>query len=153
MRSCLVWQHQIWPKSQTRHSGAERCLSLPELMRFQFCVWKCSVIDKLLSRRTDGRSKSKPKICGETFARAKQSVSERPFVKRFALCYRTVVCPVLSCLSVCNVRALWQNGSTDQDETWHAGRPQPRRHCVRWGPVARPSVCRLSVRSCRREPY
>ena len=26
----------------------------------------------------------------------------RPFVKRFALCYRTVVCPVLSvCLSVC----------------------------------------------------
>jgi len=30
--------------------------------------------------------------------------SGRPFVKRFALCYRTVVClscPVLSCLSVC----------------------------------------------------
>jgi len=32
----LAWQHQIWPKSQKRHSGAERCLSLPELMRFQF---------------------------------------------------------------------------------------------------------------------
>jgi len=35
----------------------------------------------------------------------------RPFVKRFALLYQTVVCPVcLSCLSVCNVRALWPNG-------------------------------------------
>jgi len=22
----------------------------------------------------------------------------------------------------------------DQDATWYAGRPQPRRHCVRWGP-------------------
>jgi len=22
----------------------------------------------------------------------------------------------------------------DQDETWHAGRPWPRTHCVRWGP-------------------
>ena len=38
------------------------------------------------------------------------------------------------CLSVCNVRALWPNGWTDQDETWHAGRPQPWPHCVRWGP-------------------
>ena len=28
---------------------------------------------------------------------------------------------VLSCLSVCNVGALWPNGWTDQDETWHAG--------------------------------
>ena len=53
----------------------------------------------------------------------------RPFVKRIALCYQTVVClsvcPVLYVLSVCNVRALWPNGWMDQDETWHAGRPQP----------------------------
>ena len=49
----------------------------------------------------------------------------RPLVKRFALCYRTVVC--LSCLScpVCNVGVLWPNGWTDPDETWHAGRPRP----------------------------
>jgi len=53
----------------------------------------------------------------------------RPFVKRFALCYRTVVC-----LSVRNVGVLWPNGWTDQDETWHAGRPRPWPHCVRWGP-------------------
>jgi len=56
----------------------------------------------------------------------------RPFVKRFALCYRSVVCPV--CLSVGDVRALWPNGWTDQDETWRAGRPRPWSHCVRWGP-------------------
>jgi len=59
----------------------------------------------------------------------------RPFVQRFALCYRFVVCPVLSvCLSVCDVRALWPNSWRDQDETWHAGRPRPWPHCVRWGP-------------------
>ena len=62
----------------------------------------------------------------------------RPFVKRFALCYRSVVClsvclSVLSCLSVCDVRALWPNGWTDQDETWHAGRPRPWPHCISWG--------------------
>ena len=43
----------------------------------------------------------------------------RPYVKRFALCYRSVVCPV--CLSfcvcpVCSVRALWPNGWMNQDE-------------------------------------
>jgi len=38
------------------------------------------------------------------------------------------------CLSVCNVGVLWPNGSTDQDETWHAGRPRPWPHCIRWGP-------------------
>ena len=50
----------------------------------------------------------------------------QPFVKRFALCYQMVVCPV--CLSVCDVRALWPNGWTDHDETWHAGRPRRSSH-------------------------
>ena len=65
---------------------------------------------------------------------------ERPSVKRFALCYRTVVLyvlfvlSVLSILSVCDVRALWPNDWMDQDETWQAGRPRPRTHCVRWEP-------------------
>ena len=52
----------------------------------------------------------------------------RPFVKRFALCYRTVVLPV------CDVGALWPNSWLDQDETWHGCRPRPRPHSVRWGP-------------------
>jgi len=60
------------------------------------------------------------------------SIFGRPLVKPFVLCYRSVVC--LSCLSVCDVRALWPNGWTDQDETWHTSRPRPWPHCVRWGP-------------------
>jgi len=55
----------------------------------------------------------------------------RPFIKRFALYYRSVV---LSVLFVCDVRALLPNGWTDQDETWHTGRPRPWPHCVRWRP-------------------
>jgi len=34
----------------------------------------------------------------------------------------------LSVLFVCNVGVLWPNGWTDQDETWHAGRPRPWPH-------------------------
>ena len=53
-------------------------------------------------------------------------------------CYRSVVCLSVpscpACLFVCDVRALSPNGWTDQDETWHAGRPRPWPHCVRWGP-------------------
>jgi len=40
----------------------------------------------------------------------------------------------LSLLSVCNVRALWPNGWTVQDETWLAARPRPWPYCVRWRP-------------------
>ena len=41
----------------------------------------------------------------------------------------------LSCLSVTSdVGVLWSNGWIDQDETWHGGRPRPRRHCVRLEP-------------------
>jgi len=49
------------------------------------------------------------------------------------------VCPVcLSVLYVCDIRALWPNGWTDQDETWLAGRPRPWPQCVRWGPSSPP---------------
>jgi len=64
------------------------------------------------------------------------TVFGRQFVKRFALCYLSVVC--LSVLSACNVGALWSNGWMDQDETWHAGSPRPWPHCVRWGPTSSP---------------
>jgi len=63
------------------------------------------------------------------------SIFGRPFVKRFALCYGTVVCPVcLTACPVCDVGVLWPNGWMDQGETWHASRTRPRPHCARWGP-------------------
>jgi len=54
----------------------------------------------------------------------------RPFVKRFALCYQTVVFPVLSVCLVCDVRVLWLNGWMSQDEAYPTGRPRPWAHCV-----------------------
>jgi len=59
------------------------------------------------------------------------TIFERPFVKRFALCYWTVV---LSVCPVCNVGVLWPNGWMDHNATWYRGRPRPRPHYVRWGP-------------------
>jgi len=57
----------------------------------------------------------------------------RPFVKWFALCYRTVVC--LLCLSVTLVYC-GHTVELDQDETWRGDRPRLRPHCVRWGPTS-----------------
>ena len=54
-----------------------------------------------------------------------------PFVKRFALCYQTVVCPVCP---VCDVGVFWPNGWTDPDETRHASMLRNWPHYVRWGP-------------------
>jgi len=65
-----------------------------------------------------------------------RTIFRRPFVKRFALCYGTVVC--LSVCPDCNVGVLWPNGWMDQDETWHAGRPRPWPRCIRWGPCSSP---------------
>jgi len=59
-------------------------------------------------------------------------LSGRPFVKWFALRYRTVVLSVF--LSVWDAGVLWPNGWIDQDETWHGGRPWLWSQCVRWGP-------------------
>jgi len=33
---------------------------------------------------------------------------------------------------------LWPNGWMDEEDTWYRGRPQPRPHCVRWGPSPLP---------------
>jgi len=44
----------------------------------------------------------------------------------------------LSVWHVCNVHVLWPNSRTDEDETWHGGRPQPRPHCVREGSNSSP---------------
>jgi len=89
----------------------------------------------------------------------------RPFVKRVALCYQTVVLTVgLSCLSqtVYDIRILWPNGWMDQYETWHGGRPLPRPQCGRWGtsspekrtqPKFSPHVRCSQTASCIKMPY
>jgi len=49
------------------------------------------------------------------------------------------VCPVLlDRRPVCDIGVWWPNGWMDQDETWHAGKPRPWPHCVRWGPSSPP---------------
>jgi len=53
----------------------------------------------------------------------------RPFVKRFALCYQSVVC--LSACPVGNVGVLCPDGWMDQDETRHAGSPRLWPQCIR----------------------
>jgi len=59
----------------------------------------------------------------------------RLFVKRFAICYVTVVLSLcLSVLSVCNIGVLWPNGWMYQDATWYGRRPRPRRYCIRCRP-------------------
>jgi len=34
------------------------------------------------------------------------------------------------------LRILWPNGRMDEDATWYGGRPRPRPHYVRWGPIS-----------------
>jgi len=47
---------------------------------------------------------------------AYEFVIGQPFAKRFAMCYQTVVCPVLCVCPVCNVGVLWSKGWMDQNE-------------------------------------
>jgi len=45
--------------------------------------------------------------------------------------------PLLQC---CLFNKLCPNGWMDRNATWHEGRPQPRRLCVRWGTQPPPST-------------
>jgi len=79
------------------------------------------------------------KLSGEDFSLYADKIESvglrtraQQFVKRFALALSDRCLSVLSC-PVCDVRALWPNGWTDQGETWLAGRPRPWPHCIRWG--------------------
>ena len=57
------------------------------------------------------------------------NVIGQPFVKRLPYAIGPLsVCPV------CDLGVLWPNGWTDEDETWHTGRPWSWPHCVSWGP-------------------
>ena len=64
----------------------------------------------------------------------------QPSVKRFVLCYLTVVCPVCDVGVLWpngwmdqDLSLLWPNGCMDQDAIWYGGRLW-RPHCVRQGP-------------------
>jgi len=53
-------------------------------------------------------------------------------------CFWTTICKkVCTMLSDCCLSCLWRcivaKRFDGQDETWHAGRPRPWPHCVRWG--------------------
>jgi len=90
----------------------------PSFILIRPTVWpQCTNVTGSTDRQTD---RQRTDSIGRTVL---QTVAP----KRFALCYRSVA------LCVCNVRALWPNGSTDQDETSLAGRPRLSPHCVRWG--------------------
>ena len=58
---------------------------------------------------------NKNKMC--TYTINSLPIFGRPFVKLFALCYRTVVLSVCPVLTVCDIGVLWPNGWMDQDET------------------------------------
>jgi len=116
-----------------------RCLHDHKFRRFI----RTPTCDKRTVGRTDGRTDrhtATTNTCASysvTLVKPHVQTSRifgRPFVKRFALCYRTAFSCLPVCLSVCNVGVLWPNGWMDQDETWHAGRPRPWTHCVTWGP-------------------
>jgi len=68
--------------------------------------------------------------CRQNRNRVLDIYSQSRYAPLVALCYQTVVLSILSVCPVCNVGVLWPNGWTDQDETWRAGRPRPRPHCV-----------------------
>jgi len=85
----------------------------------------------------------------------------RPFVKRFTLCYRTVVLSVWPhCVrrgpsppppkghspAIFGPYLLRPTGWMDQDATWYGSRHWPRRLCVGWGPSSPPQKGELSCR-------
>jgi len=110
--------HLVWSQASAHVTLCSMGTHLPRFgwLEFNVLFSTNTAISETIPREKMGRA---PSIFG------------RPFVKRFAVCYRTVVLSCLSCLSVCDVRALWTNGWTDQDETWRARRPRAWPHCVR----------------------
>ena len=85
-----------------------RANTLNNEMEFQLCLPFCYGSTTVLWQ-TKNRFCSN-RISSNIFC----DIFGRPFLKRFTLCYRSIVCPV------CNVGALWPNGWMDQD----AGRPR-----------------------------
>jgi len=96
----------------------ESDLQKPASIIFKGSLLKNLVYYLTCSNARKERWLNKNKMC--TYTINSLPIFGRPFVKLFAL--------------RCDIGVLWQNGWMDQNETWHGGRPQPRPHCVRWGP-------------------
>ena len=77
-----------------------------------------------------------PRLTTHIFETAQSllAIFARLFVKRFSLCYRTIVLSVCLLLSVCDICVFWPNDWIYQDKTWQGDGSWPQRHCVRWGP-------------------
>jgi len=73
-------------------------------------------------------------ISRQTFA---SKIQAKTFWATVCKTVRPMLSVSLSVCPVCDVRALWPNGWTDQDENWYAGRTRPLPYCVRWGPSSR----------------
>jgi len=84
-------------------------------------------------RQTDRQTAQRSDSIGRTVFWAAVCKTVRPMLSDRCLS----VLFVLSVCPVCNVGVLWSNGLTDQDETWHAGRPRPG-HIVLDGDPASP---------------
>jgi len=116
-------------------------------LRAQYAVYGCLLPQLSLRRNADNIRPLSVTI--ETFCSVLYTAGNSPnnfqintslskLLLRFNVVLLSPLKPVIVvvCLScpVCDVRALWPNGWTDQGETWQAGRPWSWPHCVRWGP-------------------
>ena len=108
LATCPLWLGLVWGVSYVRVIG---CVGLTCLLCWVLKTWqRCSTLRR-----------------GSTsFNDFWQLVAMEAIISLF-----NFSCPFGPCL-------LWPNGWMHQDTTWYGRRPQPRRHCVRWGPSCPP---------------
>jgi len=96
------------------------------LMLFSLAVFRCNIIFSAFWLSQGSVATLIRQGGWSSYCRWNSLIFGRPLVKRFALCYPTVV--------VRNVSVLLPNGWMDQDVTWYGGRPRTKPHCVRCEP-------------------
>ena len=121
MQACRIHKKLVWPTVQLQDKGVNLNVGntvwysltaqLP-LLHWQLALLQMDTMNRNISIQSFGR----------------------PFVKRFALCYGAVVCPVLSCLSVTLVYCDQTVGWIKMKLSMEVG-SRPWSHCVRRGPI------------------
>jgi len=120
---CSFWGRGFESPSNTMWPGPRR-ISLPSFILLHPTVWpQYTNVTDIQDRQAGQRSDS---IRANRFWASPYAIGPLSVLSSLS------VCPV------CDVRALWTNGWTDQDETWHAGRPRLWPHCIRWEPISVP---------------